>query len=147
MRNLTLLAAGVLSLAAWAPAGAAGRGPSVPALLAGAELRIIDVQAGGELGRGRVAEAALAGRCTLRLRTEQAGDAPLAISLGDLRFVQGDDSAMVEISSRREPRRSLIFTVGADRYAATMEGLTALARRCGAALTAPPPLVATRPLR
>jgi len=89
----------------------------------------------------------LAGRCTLRLRTEPAGGDPIAIALGDLRFVQGNDSAMVEISTRREPRRSLIFTVGLGRYAAAMAGLTALARHCGARLTVPPPLVTTRPLR
>ena len=122
---------------------------SVAELLISSELAIVDSNLGRQLGRGVVTHASLPDRCTLLLRINEMEPGTLSIQLGELYFVQGDSGTMVEITTRQERSRSLIFNLGGatSRYAQTVSALSALARRCGAELVGPPPLIRTRPQR
>ena len=147
-RLVRVTAAALASLAIPASTGAAvlgaAEGPESPAqLLTGAGVQVIDADQGVVLSRGIVAHAAIAEGCTLVLGTDPDSAGASEIPLGDLLFVQGDGGAMVNITTRTERQRELIFTVENGRYAALMDLLSSQARRCGAELVGPPRIVTT----
>lgn len=135
----------VAVLAAPASADAAegpGRSASLSQLLVGAEVQVVDANRGGVLSRAILRRVSMRNRCDLVL-TGAGNAVPITIRLRDLRFVQGDDDAMLDVATRSEPQREWIIAVGRTRYAAAMDRLTSLARRCGARLVGPPPIMTT----
>jgi hypothetical protein len=122
----------LLALPAQDPAGA---------LLDGAKVQVLDVKKGSYRERGTLLKARMEGRCTLMLQTDIARFERIRAPAGALRMVQGDDLAMIEISTNQAPEQSVIFAVGEAKYAPAITMLTKLAQRCGAKLVGPPPLV------
>ncbi|TFI59655.1 hypothetical protein E2493_03280 [Sphingomonas parva] len=115
---------------------------SVRRMLAGAAMSEVD-RDGGIIGRRVIRGATLERGCNLVLRTDARPEFTVTMDLGDLHFVQGDDRAMIDIATRREPATELILSVGPARYGEAMGRLASLARSCGAELVGPPPLVST----
>lgn len=115
-------------------------------LLTGAPVLVMDVATGKTPPRrGTLAKLAEPEKCVLTLEYAPAQTGPARVALRDVRLVQGDGDAMIEISLASKPEESVIFTVGRERYAGAAALLTKRAKACGARLVGPPPLISTRP--
>lgn len=136
-----MLAAILLMLPVGTDAAAPTADRALAVALNGSPVRILQAKDFKELKRGTIVDAEFHDRCTLRLRL-QGLTQPETVSLGDLRFVQGD-GVSIDITSRTGEQREYIIQIGQKRYAQAFRLLTSHATSCGAKLVGPPPIVTT----